>query len=74
MTILEESIGNQYKQTLKVYNDNRDSEVEVTQKGETKYKGTAKNIHDTGNTLSFIDKDGKQHRYVKYTISTSCYP
>lgn len=64
--ILSQSIGN-YSQTIRIGYKN---EVEVKRNGQELFKGEATHIIDNGNKLSFKDKNGKQHDFVKYVTYT----
>jgi len=46
------------------------NEVEVSQNGQIPFKGEAMNIIDTSATLSFKDKCGKKHEFVKHVMNT----
>lgn len=69
MTTLCQSIGWHYSQTLRI--GHHKNEVEVKQNGKTMYSGLATNIVDEYNKLSFKDKDGKKHEYIKQRIVTT---
>jgi hypothetical protein len=61
--ILSQMIGN-YSQTIRV--NNSGNEVVVKRNGKTLYDGYAGHIIDTNNLLTFNDKNGEPHEYVKY--------
>ena len=68
--ILTETIGN-YFQAIRI-NENKENEVEIIRNGETLFKGIAKYIVDTGQRISFKDKDDKPFEFLKYpTYSVS---
>lgn len=64
--ILSETIGN-YSQTIRI---GRKNEVEVRVDGKGVFDGEATHIIDTGDRLSFKDKNGNLHEFVKYLICT----
>ena len=65
--IISEIIG-RYSQTIKIGSKN---EVQVYKNGKLLFKGEANHIFDNGNKLSFTDKKGSMHEFIKYLPSTS---
>ena len=55
-----------YSQTIRVHN-NKDNEVKIICDNEIFYDGIAQNIVDTGNKLTFEDKNGKEYEFIKFS-------
>ena len=64
--ILSETIGH-YSQTIRI---GRKKEVKIRVDDKEVFSGEATHIIDTGNKLSFKDKSGNHHEFVKYLICT----
>lgn len=72
--VLSTYVGSYHSHTITVGEGfNSDNHIDV-EHYDTSYSGIATEIVDTGDTLSFKDKDGKKHEYLyrcSYYLTTT---